>query len=226
MCEKLGKAGEKILAMGYYKNENARSGDYNPGHEDAIADVLVSEGFQKFVQNDFPNLKRRDLKTWWEGGFGNQLDEVLSDMPNGSFILQPGGTQSFPDLLVKDFNGRFVALEAKSGKGTHPMWNDSTPKPGAAYVMSSGRLNESTMFMGEDVITTEEQDCINRYNLLFEELKQKCAEEMSTVNNKNRGWLYSHRRQFFQQGGADKTNYFTHPDRKDCEKKTLEFLSK
>ena len=225
MCEKLKTAGEKILAMGYYKNENARSGDFIPGHEEAIANVLEAEGFQKFTQEDFPNLKRGHLKTWWEGGFGNQLDEVLADQPSGSFILQPGGTQSFPDNLVKDFNGRLVALEAKSGKGTHPMWNDSTPKPGAAYIMSSGRVDETTMFMGEDVITTEEQDVINKYHLLFEELKQQCAAEMETVNNKNRGWLYSHRRQFFQQGGKDKTNYFTHPDREDCENKVLEFLS-
>lgn len=226
MCEKLGQAGKKILEMGYYKNENARSGDYNPGHEDAIADVLVRFDFKKFVKDDFPKLQRKHLRQWWDGGFGNQLDLILADMPKGSFILQPGGTQSFPDLLIRDFNGRFVALEAKSGGGTSPMWNDSTPKHGAAYIMSSARTNETTMFMGEDVITIEENAVIEKYSKLFEELKQKCREEMATVNNKNRGWLYSHRRQFFQEGGGAKTNYFTHPDRAMCEKNVLDFLSK
>jgi len=31
MSTQLYNAGIEILAMGYYKNENARSGDYNPG---------------------------------------------------------------------------------------------------------------------------------------------------------------------------------------------------
>lgn len=225
VCERLESAGKDILAMGYYKNENARSGDYQPGHEDAVADVLVKHGFQKFEQQDVPQLKRGHLKHWWENGFGNQLDEILAELPNGSFVLQPGGTQSFPDILVKDFNGRMVALECKSGKGTHPMWNDSTPKPGAAYIMSSARTQETTLFMGQDVITPEEQAVIDRYNILFEQLKRECAKEMDKVTNKNRGWLYSHRRQFFQQGGQDKTNYYNHPDRAECEKNVLEFLA-
>lgn len=225
MCQKLFEAGQQILAMPYYKNQNARSGDYQPGHEEAVADVLVSHGFLRFEQQDVPQLKRGHLKHWWENGFGNQLDEILADLPDGSFVLQPGGTQSFPDVLVKDFNGRMVALECKSGKGTHPMWNDSTPKPGAAYIMSSGRLNETTLFMGEDVITPEEQETINKYHILFEKLKRECETEMSTVNSFNRGWLYSHRRQYFQQGGKAKTNYFTHSDRSRCEQNVLEFLA-
>lgn len=225
MCKKLAEAGVDILAMPYYKNENARSGDYQPGHEDAVADVLESHGFTRFEQKDVPQLKRGHLKHWWENGFGDQLDEILADLPSGSFVLQPGGTQSFPDVLVKDFNGRMVALECKSGKGTHPMWNDSTPKPGAAYIMSSGRLNETTLFMGEDVITPEEQETINKYHILFEKLKRECEAEMSTVNSFDRGWLYSHRRQYFQQGGKAKTNYFTHSDRSRCEQNVLEFLA-
>jgi hypothetical protein len=225
MCQKLYEAGKSILEMGYYKNENARSGDYQPGHEDAVADVLTGHGFQGFEQKDFPNLKRGHLKTWWNNGFGNQLDDVLADMPNGSYILQPGGTQSFPDVLVKDFNGRMVAIECKSGKGTHPMWNDSTPKHGAAYIMSSARTGASTLFMGEDVFTKEEADVIEKFNQKFEELKQECFAELSQVNNFNRGWLYSHRRQFFQQGGKTKTNYFTHPDKESCEKNVLEFFA-
>jgi len=225
MCQKLYEAGKSILEMGYYKNENARSGDYQPGHEDAVADVLTKHGFQGFEQKDFPNLKRGHLKTWWNNGFSNQLDEVLADMPKGSYILQPGGTQSFPDILIKDFNGRMVALECKSGKGTHPMWNDSTPKHGAAYIMSSGRTNETTLFMGDDVFSKEEADVIAEYNEKFEALKKECFQELSKVNNFDRGWLYSHRRQFFQQGGGAKTNYFTHVDRQRCEHRVLEFFA-
>jgi len=225
MCKKLKLAGQAILSMGYYKNESARSGTYTPGHEDAVADVLIENGFNKFKQEDFPNLRKRHIKAWYTNGFDNSLDNILIDMPNCSFILQPGGTQSFPDILVKDGKGKLFALECKSGHGTHPMWNDSTPKPGAVYIMSSGRLNQTTMFLGEDVFTAEEANVIEKYNLLFEELKAQCKIELDSVPNKNRGWLYSHRKQFFQQGGGDKTNYFTHKDRNECEKRVMKFLS-
>ena len=221
MCIKLYEAGKSILEMGYYKNENAKSGDYNPGHEDAVANVLKDHGFKEV---DVVRLTRGMLKKWWEAGFDNSLDQVMSDTPNGSYVLQPGGTQSFPDILVKDFNGRMVALECKSGKGTHPMWNDSTAKPGACYIMSSAKTDSTTLFMGEDVITPEEIAVIQKYAEKFAEIKAECAREMMSVATKNRGWLYSHRQQFFQQGGATKTNYITHVDRSACETAALDFM--
>jgi hypothetical protein len=226
MCKKLKQAGKLILDMGYFKNEHARSSTYVAGHEEAVAVVMESVGFKRFEREDFPELKRNDLKRWWEAGFGPELDQTLINQPKGSFILQPGGTQSFPDILVKDFKGRIVAVECKSGnKGTHPMWNDSIPKPGAVYIMSSGRTDSTTMFMGQDVITPEEADVIAKYNKMFEDLKQQCKAEMTLTHNKNRGWLYSHRRQFFQYGGQEKTNYFTHTDRAQCEKSVLDFMN-
>lgn len=225
MSTALYNAGVDILAMGYYKNENARSGSYNPGHEDAVAVVLEKHGFQRFVQSDFPQLQRKHLKEWWENGFGNQLDAVLADMPEGSFILQPGGTQSFPDILVKDFGGRIVALECKSGKGTHPMWNDSTPKPGAAYIMSSGRLDETTVFMGDDVITPEQQEVIDNGLRELAKLAESISNQVKALDKFNRGFILSSRKQFFQQGGKTMTDYFTHEGRSQCEQNVLEFLS-
>lgn len=227
MSTQLYNAGLEILKMGYYKNENARSGTYNPGHEDAVASVLDKHGFQGFEQDDFPKLNRSHLKTWWESDFTftKELNEVLQKLPNGSYILQPGGTQSFPDILVRDFNGRFVALECKSGKGTHPMWNDSTPKPGAAYIMSSGKLDQTTMFMGEDVITPEQQAIINDGLKKLQQLAESISQQVKELDKHNRGFILSSRKQFFQQGGMEKTNYFTHNSRSQCEQNVLEFLS-
>jgi len=226
MSNNLRKAGEAILKMGYYKNQNARSGSYNPGHEEAVAVVLEEHGFKRFTQKDFPHLKRSMLKRWWDSRFTDtaELEDVLNTMPVSSFILQPGGSQSFPDLLIRDTNRRFVALECKSGKGYHPMWNDSTAKHGAVYIMSSEKVNESTMFMGEDVITQDELDVISHYHKLFNDLKNQCQDAMSKVFSMKRGWYYSHRQQFFQIGGAEYTNYFTHKDRKMCEQNVLTFL--
>jgi len=227
MSQQLYNAGVEILKMGYYKNENARSGDYNPGHEDAVAAVLDNHGFTGFTQTDFPQLKRSHLKIWWESDFTDttELNKALATLPAGSYVLQPGGTQSFPDILVKDFCGRFVALECKSGKGTHPMWNDSTPKPGAAYIMSSGKVNETTLFMGDDVITQEQQKIINEGLKQLQELAESISSQVKNLDKHNRGFILSSRKQFFQQGGMEKTNYFTHASRKQCEQNVLEFLS-
>ncbi len=227
MSQQLYLAGLDILKMGYYKNENARSGDFNPGHEDAVAKVLDRHGFQGFTQNDFPQLNRGHLKAWWESNFEfvADLNRVLSSMPLGSYILQPGGSQSFPDILVKDFNGRFVALECKSGKGTHPMWNDSTPKPGAAYIMSSSTAKSTTMFMGEDVITPEQQKIIDDGLIQLSQLAASISAQVKALDKHNRGFILSSRKQFFQQGGKKFTDYFTHSNRQQCEKNVLEFLS-
>ena len=227
MSIQLYNAGVEILAMGYYKNENARSGDYNPGHEDAIASVLDKHEFKGFTQKDFPKLQRSHLKEWWESNFTDDtnLKVVLEDLPAGSYVLQPGGTQSFPDILVRDCCGRFVALECKSGKGTHPMWNDSTPKPGAAYIMSSGKLNQTTLFMGEDVITEQQQKIIDDGLKQLQALAENISSQVKALDKYNRGFILSSRKQFFQQGGKEKTNYFTHVGKEQCEKNVLEFLS-
>lgn len=227
MSTQLYNAGIEILAMGYYKNENARSGDYNPGHEDAVASVLDTHGFKGYTQNDFPTLQRSHLKQWWESDFidDTELAIALIELPAGSYVLQPGGTQSFPDILVRDFCGRFVALECKSGKGTHPMWNDSTPKPGAAYIMSSGKLDQTTLFMGEDVITPEQQKIINEGLIQLQQLADNISSQVKELDKHNRGFIISSRKQFFQQGGKEKTNYFTHNSRQQCEQNVLEFLS-
>ena len=224
MSTQLKAAGELILQMGYYKNDNARSGDYNPGHEDAVAVVLSECGFQGFVQPDFPQLQRKHLKEWWDNEFGNQLDDILSDMPCGSYILQPGGSQSFPDILVKDFDGKTVAIECKSSKSTHPMWNDSTPKLGAVYIMSSAKVNATTMFMGEDVITKETisyfNEAVAQMNAIaatFNDLAKEADEFMS-------GFIVTCRKQFFQAGGGAKTNYFTHVARDRREGNVLNLL--
>ena len=224
MSAQLKTAGELILEMGYYKNENARSGDYNPGHEDAVAAVLTKCGFEGFVQKDFPKLQRKHLKEWWDNEFGDQLDKILANMPDGSFILQPGGSQSFPDLLVKDFDGKFIALECKSGKGTHPMWNDSTPKIGAVYIMSSAKVDETTLFMGQDVVTKETlklfEEAVTEMNAIATAYN-KVAKTADTFMS---GFIVTCRKQFFQAGGGAKTNYFTHAARAQRENNVLTFL--
>lgn len=213
-----------ILSMPYYKNENARSGGADYGHEAAVAVRIASAGFTEYQKKNFPKLKKGLLKKWAESGNDADLRKVTAGLPPGTYILQPAGSQGFPDVLVKDFNDRFVAVECKSVKGgLTPMWNDNLPKPNTIYILSSGKANATTVFLGKDVMPKEilesQQSMIKEFNDTVARYKLT----ISTLDKYNRGWDIKFRPQNFQGGGGKKTNYFTHQDRRQCEKNVLEY---
>lgn len=242
MSTQLHTALKEILAMPYFKNEPARSGKVINGHEDAISIRLEEQGFikldnakytppkqksplSKTVMHEWaatkfqPDFFKSDTSELFEG-----LDyRQLSDMPKGSFIAQPAGKQSFPDFLIRDFDGRFIALEAKSSDKEYPMWNDSLPKLGGVYVLSSGKLNKTTVFLASDVITQAEHDLVAQQEDEIAPIVDKYRKQMKELDVKNRGFHQKSRKQHFQGGGAEKTNYFTHKDRQTCENNVLSF---
>jgi hypothetical protein len=224
MSTQLHSAISSILAMPYFKNDHAHSGSTVHGHEDAVAEKIRASGFAEEQKTSYPSMTKSVLRKWAETGNTVELDKILAQMPEGSYIVQPAGSQGFPDILVKDFGGRYVAVECKSGKnGVCPMWNDNTPKPMAIYVLSSGAENSTTIFMGQDVITPEEQ-------ALMDELEKELAKVVKTYTGKlnaidkfNRGWVQKARKQHFQGGGGAKSNYFTHASRQQCETNALNY---
>ena len=143
-------------------------------------------------------------------------------MPVGSYIVQPAGSQGFPDILVRDHNDRFIALECKSGQGVDaPMWNDNAPKPNAIYILASGSRNETTVFIGKDVFSSPEQIRINKLIEDWNALTKICKADLLAMDSSNRGFWCNARPQYNQYGGAVKTNYFTHANRKTCETNAL-----
>jgi hypothetical protein len=224
MSKRLHTAVKAILGMPYFRNENARSGLADYGHEAAVAEQIKSAGFTEYKKENFPKLKKGLLKAWAETGNDALLLKATEGLSAGSYILQPAGSQGFPDILIKDFSNRFVAIECKSGKsGVTPMWNDNLPKPDAIYVLSSGKTNATTIFLGKDVMPTEmlasQQDMMKELKTIV--AKYKLTNQ--TLDKYNRGWDIKFRPQNFQGGGGTKTNYFTHSDRKMCEKNALEY---
>jgi hypothetical protein len=210
--------------MPYFQNENARSGGAKYGHEEAVAIKIRAAGFTEIPRETYPKLSKSMLKKWAETSDDTKLREVTKGMPDGTFILQPAGSQGFPDVLVKDWGDRFVAVECKSGQdGRSPMWNDNLPKPNTIYVLSSGHVNETTIFMGRDVIT---QQLLENQQAMMDELDQ-VVDKYRKINSKvdafGRGWDIKYRPQNFQGGGQTKSNYFTHKSRKTCEDNALEF---
>lgn len=224
MSTQLHSALSNILAMPYFKNENARSGGAVNGHEDAVAVKIRDAGFTELQKTSYPKLKKGLLGKWAETGDDTELRKATSGMPVGTFILQPAGSQGFPDILVKDWGNRFVAIECKSGKnGVCPMWNDNTPKPLAIYVLSSGAMNATTIFMGRDVITPEEQTLMDEQEAAVAKVVEEYNKKIKSIDKFNRGWHQKSRKQHFQGGGGAKTNYFTHTSRQLCEKNALEY---
>lgn len=225
MSVQLHSALTSILAMPYFKNENARSGGAKNGHEDAVAVKFREAGFTELPKTSYPKLTKSLLKKWASTGDDTDLREATKGMPHGSFILQPAGTQGFPDALVLDFNNRFVSIECKSGKdGLCPMWNDNLPKPNTIYVLSSGIQNATTIFLGKDVITDAEVQMQIAFWKEQKLLEAKYSAMMKPLDTFKRGWSIKGRPQNFQGGGNTKTNYFTHSDRENCEQNALNFV--
>jgi len=224
MSAQLHQALTTILAMPYYKNEHARSGVTVHGHEDAVALKLVDAGFTEIQKSVYPGLSKSLLKEWAETGNDVALRLATQGMPVGSFINQPAGSQGFPDILIKDFNDRFIAFECKSGKaGECPMWNDNIPKPNSIYILSSGNQNATTIFLGKDVITQATYDLFAQQEAEIAKIVEKYNKLAGNADTFNRGWVQKSRKQHFQSGGGAKTNYFTHIDRSKCEQNALAY---
>jgi hypothetical protein len=224
MSDQLHRAMQKVLAMPYHQNHRARSGSYAAGHEAAVADVLNQEGFTEVSSDQFPGLTKSLIRGWLESDQDTDLQRVTQALLPGSYVLQPAGSQSFPDILLRDHTGQYFALECKSCRDkVCPMWNDSLPYSRAIYILSSGKLNETTVFLGCDVI--DPQIIQNQRNMMTElqAVVEKYRKLNALVDVHNRGWDTKFRPQNFQNGGAARTNYFAHAQRSQCEQNVLEF---
>ena len=224
MSIQLHTAMARILAMPYFKNEAHKSSGAIFGHEDAVAIKIYDSGFLEKQKNLYPNLSKSLLKLWAETGDDTNLRAACVGLEEGSYILQPAGSQGFPDILIKDYGDRFVAIECKSGQnGLCPMWNYNTPKPNTIYVLSSGILNATTIFMGRDVISQEEQQLMNEQEFIIKKIVEEYNTKLLEIDKFGRGWSQKSRKQHFQMGGGAKTNYFTHSSRQLCEYNALAY---
>lgn len=226
MTTQLHSAVSEILKMPYFENESAKSGGAKYGHEEAVAIRIRDAGFVEIDKSLYPKITKSMLKKWAWTGDETDLRDATQGMPVGTFIVQPSGSQGFPDVLVLDYNNRFVAIECKSSKGGFcPMWNDSLPNPNSIYVLSSGEVNKTTIFLGKDVITNAEVQMQIAFWKEQKLLEAKYRAIMKPLDTFNRGWDIKGRPQNFQGGGGEKTNYFKHASRELCEKNALDYAN-
>jgi hypothetical protein len=104
------------------------------------------------------------------------------------------------------------------------MWNDSLPRPNAVYIFNSGRYNTTTVFMGRDVISQAEQDLLDKKEREYKKIDDKYKKLLAELDVHNRGWQQKARKQHFQYGGKDKTDYFSHSKKSICEQNVLDFV--
>jgi hypothetical protein len=142
MKENLILAFQKISEMPYYKNEAAKSGNVSFGHEDAVCNILVEYTKFTVIDGDSPFLKKMKNFKFVKSNDLKLISEWLENVPNGTIIRQPCGSQKFPDFIIK-FNNKYIFIECKSKannnkakkprktlierKAGGPMWNEGFP---------------------------------------------------------------------------------------------------
>jgi hypothetical protein len=225
MSKQLKSSFEQILKMGYVKNEHATTKKSVNGHENAIESIFAENSFTSISRDLYPKPNKKIIKDWAETGNASEIDLLFKAMPNGTYIPQLLGTQSFPDIFLKDFDGKYFSIECKSVKGTAPMWNDNIPTQYGIYVISSGKLNETTVCLGKDIISPEMTKLRNEITEKLKVVIKDYEQKMKVLDSHERGWYLTYRQQSFQYGKNQKmANYFSHKDRKKCEQNVLNFV--
>ena len=212
------KIHKELNALPYFRNYQAVSGSVHnlSSHEDAVEDVLENNSL---VQSDFKALatslhftsviKFRDALL--EGRFEN-------DMPDNVYFSQPTGTHNSPDFIFK-VNNKVFFVECKSGKSNNPMYNGGLPKIGYIYLFCSEKSNQSTMYLGDDIVNTEQREVIEQFITESEKLVDELNDKLKALDTQGRGMSYYQRHMWSQAGGAKYTDYFGHKNKALCEGK-------
>ena len=213
---KMRKVLESVLAMPYYKNHAAASGRVHndPKHEDAYEDILIQNGYTRSRISKVSKRHRDELLRTGE----------YPEMEDNSYIPQPCGKQDSPDFLVKS-EGLLFFIECKSASGptTAPMYNSAVPKSGYIYVFCCKKYDETTTYLGQDVLERDDQQLIEAH---IEEARRRDEE----LNNSLREGGHSHGIEYYTRPMMTHTkhgvckDYFRHPRREQLEQNVLNYV--
>ena len=209
---------EELRSLPYFKNEAATSGAVHnvARHEDAITCVIESHGFKKF---ELPHGITKEVAMKWL-----LQPELAHSIPVGTFIEQPFGTHNSPDFIIKVNHKVVLFLEAKSSKTTFPLYNSGGIKKDFIYVFCSEKTNETTIYKGESIITLEQQKLIDEHIKNAREQDKALNDKLKEIDENHRGVQYYTRPMINQSGGASYTNYFSHEQRSESEKRALDWV--
>ena len=196
---------QDLLELPYTANRYGEA-----SHEDTIEQVFIAHGY---TNNDM----RVPVATRDEALEGADIE----GLSNGEYISQPCGENNSPDFIVKS-NDRLFFIEAKSSKSPTPTYNGGLPKEQYIYVFSSSQTNETTVFLGSDVVNETKRGLLNDLTDELWAVVRK-YQDMPEWADDARGFDFYMRAMYTQSGGAIKKNYFTHEDRAKAEGRVLAY---
>lgn len=111
-------------------------------------------------------------------GFSKLHKNTLPTKKGLYYIVQPNGTQKFPDLLLYNLSSILVKLnfELKKSNTDTIMWNDGFPDKNSLYLFSG---KYSCLFTGNS-IPEEDRETYNLMCRCIEKLKKKLKEKKTT----------------------------------------------
>jgi len=235
---------KEINAMPYYKNYAAASGMVHnvSKHEDAVKDILLKNGFKEWevpekgkkkktkkrgddesdddTEEEEETAKTRLVKNWITS------PPLATDMPSMTYISQPCGKNSNPDFLVKIKPGVVFAIECKSSskKTKKPLYNSGGLKHNYIYIYSSYSTNSTTIYMGSDILTAEQQKLIDEHIVAQRKMDLILNEQLKKLDTTHRGVSYYTRPMIGQSGDSTYTDYFKHETKSLCEENVVKFI--
>lgn len=216
-CKKIYKAICKILQSPYYKNKAVASNNIQcTSHEKYIASIFDRCGFTCVKKPK--NFKRKDVIQWIE------KPELATILENGTYISQPFGTQNSPDFIIKIHEKFILFLEAKSANVCKPQYNSGGINRDFLYVFCSKKKNQTTIFLGSNIITSDMKKSINKYIQESRKRDEIFNIELQKSDLYHRGISFYSRPMITQKGDASYTNYFTHKHKNIVEKHVLNWL--
>jgi hypothetical protein len=196
---------DELRRMPYYKNYAAVSGAVHniAKQEDAVKDIFINNGLVECAKT------------------------MKKAIPPLSFVSQPNGPNQNPDFLVRFGCDVIYKFECKSTSknSNKPVYNSGGIKQDVIFVYSSAGYNKTTLYVGGDVCSMEQQRLIDELIQRQKEIEIEYNEKIRAADVNKRGVSYYTRPMIMQSGSTELTNYFTHHDRERCEQRVYEFMN-
>ncbi len=189
---------------------------------------MSNEEFMSLDMNLFKEIKDSIIDKSKDNFCKNPL--LLKGIYN-VFIINPFGSQEFPDFLII-FTNYMIAIENKSSteKGASPMWNSNLPKRNSIYILMNFKRNDLTFFCGKDVIDKEVRNILLDCDKDMEDISRQCREKLRKIPEKNGDGFDFYPRGAFNQNKQTyedaQTNFFKHTERLKREKESLDVFFK
>jgi hypothetical protein len=206
----------EIKSMSYFRNYQATTGHVHniASHEEAVACVLNNNGLTS-LNMKFQRNEKIDLI------INNDKHSKIAKM---SYVMQPFGTHNSPDFIVKCENTVF-GLECKSSSNTNtPMYNSGGVTPHYIYIFCSKQSNQTTIYTGDDIVTSEQNQLIDKYISDCRERDDRFNKQLMLIDTNKRGINFYTRPMICQKGGNEFTNYFTHQNRSLAEANVFKMI--